>query len=192
MSLGRIPQAVRADSKQIPEATAIHVTDDGIVFSFETLERTEYFNLDGTCSNWASDMLQMCKEVSKLTVKQLSSKQFRTFRFHPHESANCPSPLPDGVELKDIYQLRISASKGGIHGILRENRFYVIWLDPLHNMYPDTRFGGLRKVREASTCCKDRDDEILRLQNELKQAQEDAKTWEQIALDYETNNSKKP
>lgn len=185
MSMGRIPQAVRPDSKQIPSATALRVTDDGIVFSFETLEKTEYFNLDGTCQNWASDMLQMCKEISKLTVKQLSSGHYRTFRFHQHEGANCPSPLPDGVELKDIYQLRISTSKGGIHGVLRENCFYVIWLDPLHNMYPDDRFGGLRKVREASTCCKDRDDEILRLQDELKQAQDDANTWEQIAKDYE-------
>ena len=188
MNMGRIPQAVRPGSKQIPSATTLRVTDDGIVFSFETLERTEYFSLDGTCQNWASDMLQMCKEISKLTVKQLTSGHYRTYRFHPHEDANCPSPLPDGVELKDIYQLRISTSKGGIHGVLRENCFYVIWLDPLHNMYPDDRFGGLRKVREASTCCKDRDDEILRLQDEIKQAQDDANTWEQIAKEYEKGN----
>ncbi len=33
----------------------------------------------------------------------------------------------------------------------------MIWLDPLHNMYPDDRFGGLRKVKPASNCCKDRE-----------------------------------
>ena len=120
-------------------------------------------------------MLEMCKDISKLTVKQLTSRTYRTYRFHSHEGANCPSPLPDGVELKDVYQMRISTSKGGIHGVLRENCFYVIWLDPLHNMYPDDRFGGLRRVRVASSCCKDRDEEILKLKEELQKAQKEIK-----------------
>ena len=97
------------------------------------------------------------------------------------ETAKCPSPLPAGVDLKDCYQIRISASKGGIHGVFHENTFYVIWFDPLHNMYPDDRFGGLRKVKAPSTCCKDRDDELQRLREELLAAQNDAKEWEQFA-----------
>lgn len=189
--MGRIPKAVKAEPKGIPKAKALKITEDGIVFSFETLERTEYFNLDGTCQNWASDMLDMCKEISKLTVKQLTSGKYKTFRFHSHEGAKCPSPLPEGVELKDIYQMRISTSKGGIHGVLRENCFYVIWMDPLHNMYPDDRFGGLRKVKAASTCCKDRDDEIKRLQEELKNAQEEARQWEELAQECENSNNEK-
>lgn len=60
----------------------------------------------------------------------------------------------------------------------------MIWLDPLHNMYPDDRFGGLRKVKAASTCCKDRDNEILRLQEELQKAQKDADDWRKIAEEY--------
>jgi len=182
--MSRIPKAVKSEVRPIPEAKSFHTTNDGIVFSFEALEKTEYFNLDGTCQNWASDMLKMCKDISKLTVKQLTSGTHRTYRFHSHEGANCPSPLPDGVELKDIYQMRISTSKGGIHGVLRENCFYVIWLDPLHNMYPDDRFGGLRRVKEASSCCKDRDDEILRLQEELQKAQNETKVWQELAQEY--------
>ena len=182
--MGRIPKANKLKSPLIPGANTLHVTNDGIVFSFEALESTEYFNLDGTCQNWASDMLDMCREASKLTVTQLRSGSYKTFRFHSHEGAKCPSPLPDGVELKDIYQMRISTSKGGIHGVLRENCFYVIWLDPLHNMYPDDRYGGLRKIRAVSTCCKDRDEEILRLQEELKKAQKDADEWREMAEEF--------
>lgn len=47
-----------------------------------------------------------------------------------------------------------------------DNIFYVIWLDPLHNMYPDDKYGGLRKVKPHSTCCKDRDEEIIQLKQE--------------------------
>ena len=182
--MSRIPKAVKTDARSIPKASALHITNDGIVFSFEALEKTEYFNLDGTCQNWASDMLEMCKNISKLTVKQLTSGTYRIYRFHSHEGANCPSPLPEGVELKDIYQMRISTSKGGIHGVLRENCFYVIWLDPLHNMYPDDRYGGLRRVKELSSCCKDRDEEILRLQEELQKAQQETKEWQELAQEY--------
>lgn len=175
-----IPKAKMQETPSIPKNWPLHVTDNGIVFSFEALERTEYFNLDGTCQNWSSDMLDMCKEVSKLTVKQLRNGRFSTFRFHSHENAKCPSPLPEGIELKDIYQMRISTSKGGIHGVLRENCFYIIWLDPLHNMYPDDKFGGLRKVKAPSTCCKDRDSEIVRLKNALEKAQDDIKDYQAI------------
>ena len=62
--------------------------------------------------------------------------------------------------------------------------FYVIWFDPLHNMYPDDRFGGLRKVKSPSTCCKDRDEEIARLKQELEQSQKDAKFWENFAEEH--------
>ena len=185
--MSRIPKAQRINEKTIPEPETLNVTDNGIVFSFEALEETEYFNLDGTCQNWAYDMLKMCKEVSKLNVKQLRTGHYKTFRFHSHEKAKCPSSLPKGVELKDIYQMRISKSKGGIHGVLRENCFYVIWLDPLHNMYPDNRYGGLRKVCKPNTCCKERDQEILKLKDELKFAKEEAHQWEEFANELEEN-----
>lgn len=178
---GKIPKPVKSISNIIPEPKKLNISNEGIVFSFEALEKTEYFNLDGTCQNWAAEMLEMCKEISKLTVKQLTSGTFRTYRFHSHENADCPSRLPEGVELKDLYQIRISTSKGGIHGVLRDNCFYVIWLDPLHNMYPDSRYGGLRKIKEGSTCCKDRDEEIIILKEKLNKAEKEAKEWKNIA-----------
>ena len=111
----------------------------------------------------------MLKDISGHTVAEIVGGGYKKkYRVHNHEHANPPSPLPDGVALKDCYQIRISTSKGGIHGVFEENIFYVIWLDPLHNMYPDDRFGGLRKIKSTSTCCKDRDEEIYRLKERLK------------------------
>ena len=82
-----------------------------------------------------------------------------------------PSKLPDGVALKDCYQIRISKSKGGIHGVFgRSKVFYVIWIVPFHNMYPDSRYVGLRKVKQGSTWCKHKDEEIAQLRQELENA----------------------
>ena len=174
---GAIPVQVRP----IPFTLENHQT---IMFSFEALEQTEYFNLDGTCPNWARDLLNMCKEISKHTVKELSSGSYRTFRFHSLEGAPCPERLPNGVELKDMHQLRIGKSKGGIHGVLVENLFFVIWLDPLHNMYPSDIYGGLRKIKPASTCCMERDNEIQSLQEKLKVLENDLEEANQLVQLY--------
>lgn len=92
--------------------------------------------------------------------------------------------MPDGVELKDCYQIRISKSKGGIHGVFNENIFYVIWLDPLHNMYPDDRYGGLRKVKPGSTCCKDRDQIIDQLQESVNKLKEENEMYRETFEQY--------
>lgn len=180
--MGRIPKPSKSSVSNIPSPNkaSFLATQDGITFSFEIFEKTEYFNLDGTCNNWPSEMLDMMKEVSKHNNTELKMGQIRTYRVHNHERAHCPSPLPEGVELRDCYQIRISKSKGGIHGIFRENVFYVIWLDPLHNMYPDDRFGGLRKIKAPSTCCKDREDEIIRLQKRIQQLEDENSIYREL------------
>ena len=171
-------------SKTIPKAKSVMAkgeivkpkylpAPDCVAFSFTAMERTQYFNLDGTCQNWTSDLFDMLKSVSGISKVDLISGNFRTYRVHSHEKAKPPSDLPDGVLLKDCYQIRISAAKGGIHGVFNENIFYIIWLDPLHNMYPNSQFGGLRAVKPPTTCCKERDAEIERLQSENAQLKED-------------------
>ena len=179
----RIPKARKTEinSDSVPRQVGLKRTNDGIKFSFETLDRTEYFNLDGTCVNWATDLFDMLKDISGHSVVELISGGFqRKYRVHNHEAANPPSPLPDGIELKDCYQIRISTSKGGIHGVFAENVFYVIWFDPFHNMYPDERYGGLRKVRAGSTCCKDRDEEIIKLSEQLTQTQNELNACKEL------------
>lgn len=105
----------------------------------------------------------MMKSVSEIPQIDLMRNAYSTYRVHQHADAKPPCKVPIGIELKDFYQIRISTSKGGIHGVFYEDVFYIVWLDPLHNMYPNDRFGGLRKISPLSTCCKDRDEEITLL-----------------------------
>lgn len=166
MSKSRIPKPkIKSESKIIPKPAFPPLRDssNSVVFSFAALEWTKYFNLDGTCPNWSFDLFNMLKSISKISKTDLLSGKFKTYRIHTHEKAKPPNPLPDGVALKDCYQLRISTSKGGIHGIFVENIFYVIWMDPLHNMYPDDRFGGLRTIKPPDTCCREREGRIAEL-----------------------------
>ncbi len=180
MNNSRIPKPkVKKESKIIkPHFLLSDETNHYVVFSFASLDWTEYFNLDGTCTNWSFDLLNMLKSISKTSKIDLLSGKFKTYRVHSHENAKPPNQLPDGVTLKDCYQLRISTSKGGIHGVFVENIFYVIWIDPLHNMYPDKRFGGLRTIKPPSTCCREREAHILELLEENQKLKEENKFWE--------------
>lgn len=184
MSKNRVP---KPQISRLPDRAVVRPsflpseTSDHVVFSFASLERTEYFNLDGTCPNWSSDLFEMMKNISETSKLDLLNGKYKTYRVHTHESAKPPCPLPQGVALKDCYQLRISTSKGGIHGVFYENVFYIIWLDPLHNMYPDDRFGGLRAVKPPSTCCKDRDDEITVLKEKVQKLEQDIVVWQELA-----------
>lgn len=180
---GRIPkpEIKKLSDKKIVTKPPFILSDNCIKFSFVALERTRYFNLDATCNNWSSDLFEMLKNVSAMSVTDLMSGRNRTYRVHSHENAKPPDKLPNGVALKDCYQIRISTAKGGIHGVFYENIFYVIWLDPLHNMYPDDRFGGLRIIKPPSTCCKERENEIQKLIEENERLKEDCKIWEELA-----------
>lgn len=181
MKVRKIPKAQKPQgSNLVVKHQQFKYTPSAITFSFEALERTEYFNLDGTCANWTFELVEMLKHVSAIKKEDLLSGSYSksTYRVHDHTNANPPSKLPEGIELKDCYQIRISKSKGGIHGVFYDNIFFVIWLDPLHNMYPAVNYGGLRKVKTGSTCCKDRDEIIEQLQKENTKLREDNKYWE--------------
>lgn len=163
-----------------------------LVFSFESLDfSNEYFNLDGTCINWTFTMFQKLKIYSEKTPSELLANPRGTIRFHNHEKGNAEFKPPYDLDRSDFYQLRFGTSKGGIHGVLVENIFYIIWIDPQHNMYPDEKYGGLKIITPPMTCCKERDSDLAKLNKELEATQRESKEWQAlveesyIGKDYE-------
>ena len=154
-----------------------------VLFSFEAIDKNEYFNLDGTCQNWSSDLFDTMQKVSYIEIKDIMSGRYSgkqsPLRIHAHQNAKAPCKVPDHVSLEDMWQIRISLSKGGIHGVFFENIFYVIWFDPQHNLYPDNNHGGLKKIKPPSTCCKDRDSKIAELKEEFEKSQQECKRLKQ-------------
>lgn len=158
------------DEKKIPVGRAAIGREEKILFSFESIERDEFFNLDGTCANWSSDLFDALKYASEIKISDVYAGKYSgknsTFRIHQHKNVKNPCSIPHNVSLDEMWQIRISKSKGGIHGVFVENVFFVVWFDPHHNLYPDSNHGGLKKIIPPSTCCKDRDDEIAKVNKE--------------------------
>lgn len=182
----KIPQAkAKKETRITPKNIEIENKHEKVLLSFEAVEKNEYFNLDGTCQNWAADLFDTMQKVSRIALKDIYAGKYSgktsPFRIHRHEDAKPPCKLPSNILLEDMWQIRISISKGGIHGIFFDNIFYVIWFDPQHNLYPDKNHGGLKKVIPPSTCCKDRDMEIEQLKEENDRLQKDCEFWEAYA-----------
>ncbi|MFC4768755.1 hypothetical protein ACFO8Q_15525 [Effusibacillus consociatus] len=108
------------------------------------------FNCGGTDRGWFLHLFENLREISRLSRNEFVVQQRQHYDVHPHDWKKTAYiyDLPEGMleqlgEDKCI-QFRLSSSGGRVHGFMIENRFYVVWLDPHHNLYPDQRFGGLK------------------------------------------------
>ena len=187
--VGKIPkQKAHKKTRISPPNVDNLASRKNVVFSFELLKRNKFFNLDATCVNWSNDLFKMLLDVSKIAKKRIESGEFSSdgspLRIHNHKDATPPCEIPYDLPLKEFFQIRISKSKGGIHGKFIDNVFYVIWLDPQHNMYPDENHGGLKEIKPPSTCCKERDKELSVLQDQNKELKESSEIWQKLAISY--------
>lgn len=144
--------------------------NEKLVFSFKFLDlEHEAFNLGGTCINWVNDLFNTLKEVSNITRKELTIDLISHYRSHVHDWSKLDYHYGFGknfYEQVECRQIRIAKSKGGIHGFLIGNVFYIVWLDPHHNLYPDENYGGRKFFKPPETCCGYRDEELKKLREE--------------------------
>lgn len=149
--------------------------DRQMVFSFAILDRNEYFDFSKTCDKWAVVLMNALKELSSKTVGQIINNPGKNLSFHSDINAigKCPINPPTGISFDELYEIRFSKSTGRIHGKLIENVFYIVWLDPLHNVFPDDRYGGPKKIRMVEEpCCGSLLNEIERLKEYEKLVEE--------------------
>ena len=124
------------------------VKDNGFSFSFACFDHShELFNLGGgkedktVGGKWFIEFLDCLKSIGNKTISDLKKSMHE---LHPvkWEGANVKPP---DTEQRDYWQFRISKSKGRVIGILIDNVFYVVWLDPYHNFMDSEGYGGVQK-----------------------------------------------
>ncbi|WP_035172453.1 hypothetical protein [Caldanaerobius polysaccharolyticus] len=190
------PQKPQVGTKKFPipqeEINELKKYKEGkIIFSFRFLDLThEAFNLGGICINWVNDLFFMLRDVSKITKKQLLNELYEHYRPHAHDWSKLDYDFgfdEDFYEQVECRQIRIAKSKGGIHGFLIGNIFYIVWLDPHHNLYPDENYGGRKFFKPPQTCCSYRDGELIKLKEENDKLRSEISTYEEL-LDTLSNS----
>ncbi|WP_404988154.1 hypothetical protein [Clostridium culturomicium] len=155
-------------------------------FSFRFLNiDNEAFNLGSMekrrasiCGEWFIELLKSFKSVSDINRDSLISQR-QHYDAHGHDWKNLDYKFEfseDFLEQVECMQYRISSSNGRVHGFIIGNTFYIVWLDPHHNLYPDDRYGG-RKFYMRPLSCHDRLQEkmveLLKENNKLKKENEE-------------------
>ena len=121
------------------------VTEKSLSFSFACFDRThELFNLGDNSSEgiipggWFLDLLDCFKSISNMTITQAQVSPHDLHRIQWEKTNTSP---PQNGEQYEYWQFRINKSKGRVIGFKIDNIFYVVWLDPHHNLTNSEGYG---------------------------------------------------
>lgn len=111
----------------------------GITFSFKFLiDNNEKFSIKNKDARYLEALLNRLRDLSTMRVNEMRDNQ--SLRCHPidwDDTTETCFGFPGEEQLVDLpYQFQISSNEHGrVHGFFIENIFYIVWLDPDHNLY---------------------------------------------------------
>lgn len=164
------------------------VSEKSFSFSFACFDRShKLFNLgdnseSGTMSaNWFIDLLDCFKSVNNMNVTEA---RLSLHDLHPVDWGNANTSAPSGADQLDYWQFRINKSKGRIIGFLIEDVFYIVWLDPHHNLTNSDGYGNEKYYRPAMSIYEIMESEIEQRDRQIVKLQKDLQTAEEIIFGY--------
>jgi hypothetical protein len=116
-----------------------------IVFSFKYLTTANpKFTLDRAGEGYFETFIKRLKHVCALTATECRISHSGVLRSHPIRFANTSEPsgfgftaMPEQLKEGEPFQFALTSNEHGrVHGILVDNLFYLVWVDPDHLLYP--------------------------------------------------------
>jgi hypothetical protein len=136
-----IPRAkVPQEKTRIPHVS--QPKDLPIKFSFKYIDLFHTtFRVEDCGKNYLEKFLVRLRDLCGISIQEFRSNKSSAIRAHRIDWEDTSEKegfryLNDQLKLEEAWQFEISKSEHGrVHGILLEETFYVVWLDPLHNLY---------------------------------------------------------
>jgi hypothetical protein len=139
----KIPKPKPHESSGRIKPTSVH--QEPLLFSFRFLELDKKEFLKPTESEYFYKFFERIKNLWSMRIGELINPfgNNKTLRFHKInwdgtseiKGFDDRGITPDDKE--SAYQFSISANEHGrVHGFLRDNIFYIVWLDCNHKLYP--------------------------------------------------------
>ena len=117
-----------------------------LTVSFRYLDTTkDKFSLSLGDADFFADVFGRLKAINQITKDQFialqsTGKNWRLHRIdwngteHPVSVPSFGLPAPLAAD-ENAWQFMTSKSTGRVHGFLVSDTFFVVWLDPQHNLY---------------------------------------------------------
>lgn len=131
------------------EPTRVDSIRQNVSFNLKCLtSKGNKFRYQEKDKNYFNKLLERLRDLSRMTKKELTVENSgkRSLRCHvidfgdKRTTENCFG-LPRESDLyDDAWQFEVSQNTNGrVHGYFIENVFYIVWLDPKHDLYPWVR-----------------------------------------------------
>lgn len=122
------------------------ITEKRFSFSFACFDRShDLFNLGGSSEDgtvggrWFIDLLDCFKSVNNMDFSEVKTS---LHDLHPIRWQSANAAPPNNSEQYEYWQFRINKSKGRVIGFIIDGIFYVVWLDPHHNLTDSEGYGS--------------------------------------------------
>lgn len=133
------PTEVRVDNKNI-KPTQVSANRP-VVFNFKNLtDKTSKFNYKAKDKKYFLKLLERlvavsCMDRDTMTVANRDALRCHKINFEEERVSESTFNLGQGCD-ENAWQFQISSNKHGrIHGYFVDNIFFVVWLDPDHELY---------------------------------------------------------
>lgn len=113
----------------------------GLSFSYKFLQTDhQKFSIQNRDSIYLVALLERLRNLSALTALDLKTNRSASLRCHPidwTDTSEICFDIPNEEQLVDTpYQFSVSSNEHGrVHGFFIEEVFYIVWLDPAHQLY---------------------------------------------------------
>lgn len=182
----KLPQASIQNSN-MPKTLPFNgkaVSEKSFSFSFACFDRThELFNLGGNSADdtvsgkWFLELLDCLKNVSNMTAAELKASMHD---LHPIDWSKTNTSAPPNSEQCEYWQFRINKSKGRIIGFLIEGVFYIVWLDPHHNLTNSEGYGGIVRYYKPQSLYETQDARIKELEKRNSYLEKENSAYEEL------------
>jgi len=128
----------------IPELGRIHkkfsLPEDHVRFSFKYLDMNDKFHVRDSGIKYLETLFDRLKSISGITVQKFreGGKSLRSHRIHWEKTSEKKGFKGLNMQLNQCepWQFQLTSNEHGrVHGILLDEIFYIIWLDPYHKLY---------------------------------------------------------
>lgn len=85
--------------------------------------------------------LERCRDLSTFTVREFRENKSRALRAHLLTFKDTTEPdgfvtLNEQLRQNEAWQFELTSNEHGrIHGLLIDDTFFVVWIDPRHKLY---------------------------------------------------------
>lgn len=114
-----------------------------LTFSFRHLDLNhDKFSVEGRDGRYLTKLLSRLRDVCCMTMAHLKADRSKALHSHPIRWPETSEPdgyshLNEQLQSCEPWQFSVSGNEyGRVHGFVIDTIFYVVWLDPDHQLYP--------------------------------------------------------